>query len=63
MTIRLISIEEVMDKVPVSRQKIYAMIGKGEFPGQRHISANRVAWLESEVDKWIEERSLSAEKR
>lgn len=63
MTIRLISIEEVMDKVPVSRQKIYAMIGKGEFPEQRHISANRVAWLESEVDKWIEERSLSAEKR
>ena len=63
MTIRLISIEEVMDKVPVSRQKIYAMIGKGEFPEQRHISANRVAWLESEVDKWIEECSLSAEKR
>ena len=63
MTIRLISIEEVMDKVPVSRQKIYAMIGKGEFPEQRHISANRVAWLESEVDKWIEERSRSAEKR
>ena len=63
MTIRLISIEEVMDKVPVSRQKIYAMIGKGQFPVQRQISANRVAWLESEVDKWIEERSLSAEKR
>ena len=62
MTIRLLSIEQVMDKVPVSRQKIYAMIGKGEFPEQKKISPNRVAWLQSDIDDWIEQRSLNAEK-
>lgn len=59
---RLISIEQVLDKVPVSRQQIYMWIGKGEFPAQKRISANRVAWLESDIDNWIEERSVKAEK-
>ena len=62
MTIRLLSIEQVLDKVPVSRQQIYMWIGKGEFPEQKQISANRVAWLESDIDDWIEERSVKAEK-
>lgn len=59
---RLISIEQVLDKVPVSRQQIYMWIGKCEFPAQKRISANRVAWLESDIDNWIEERSVKAEK-
>ena len=62
MTIRLLSIEQVLDKVPVSRQQIYMWIGKGKFPGQKRISTNRVAWLESDIDDWIEERSVKAEK-
>ena len=62
MTIRLLSIEQVMDKVPVSRQQIYMWMGKGEFPEQKKLSPNRVAWLESDIDEWIEQRSLSAEK-
>lgn len=62
MTIRLLSMEQVLDKVPVSRQQIYAWIGKGQFPKQKRISTNRVAWLESDIDDWIEDRSPKAVK-
>ena len=62
MNVRLISIEQVMDKVPVSRQQIYAWMAKGEFPKQRKIGKHRVAWLESDIDDWIEERSPKAVK-
>lgn len=62
MNVRLLSIEQVLDKIPVSRQAIYAWISRGEFPVQRRISANRVAWVESEVNAWIEERSIKAAK-
>lgn len=58
MTVRLISIEQVLDKVPISRQQIYMWIAKGRFPKQKKIGKRRVAWLETDVDEWIEERSL-----
>lgn len=32
------------------------MVGRGEFPKPVKISERRVAWLESDVDKWIEEQ-------
>ena len=62
MTVRLLSISQVLDKIPVSRQAIYVWMSKGEFPVQRRISTNRVAWMEDEVNAWIEERSVKAEK-
>lgn len=61
MTLRLLSIDQVLDKVPVSRQQIYALVAKREFPKQKRIGKNRVAWLESEVDTWIKERVLESE--
>ncbi|MGI9486892.1 MAG: helix-turn-helix transcriptional regulator [Geminicoccaceae bacterium] len=52
-TRRLIRISDVVDKVGMSRAWIYNEIAKGRFPVQRCVGG-RSAWLESEVDEWIE---------
>ena len=52
----LIKLNAVMAKTAISRSHIYALIEKGEFPRQVPLSKRSVAWVESEVQDWIEER-------
>lgn len=54
--IRLIRCKEVQNKTGLAPSSIYAMMKKGEFPPCMSISERRVAWLESDVDAWINER-------
>ncbi len=54
--VRLITLDEVSDRVPFSKVHIYRLIGRGEFPGQIEVGPQRVAWIESEVDDWIADR-------
>ena len=53
MTERLLQIGEVKARVALSKTEIYRRIGEGVFPKQVHLSARRVAWIESEIDAWI----------
>lgn len=53
---RLIRVNEVVNKVGKSRPAIYKMIRAREFPGPIPVSSRTVAWLESEVDEWIQSR-------
>lgn len=50
-----IRISVVMDRVGFKRTKIYAMIKNGEFPPPKKDGCSSF-WLESEIDKWIEQR-------
>ena len=58
---RLIGLDEVIDKVPVTRQTLFNWERNGKFP--KRISLNgdssRVCWLESEVDEWIDQRAAA----
>lgn len=51
---RLIRLAEVKNKVGLSRSTIYLRIERGTFPTPISIGGGRVAWLESEVDEWID---------
>lgn len=51
---RLLTMNQVLERVPVSRQQIYAWISKGSFPRQIRLSENRVAWLEADIEEWID---------
>lgn len=53
---RLISIKEVMHKTSLARSTIYKYLQQDTFPRSASLGANKVAWLESEVDEWIRER-------
>lgn len=50
---RLIRMPEVIRQTGLSRRSIYRMIERGDFPRQQQISANMVAWYQSEIDGWI----------
>ena len=53
---RLMRLPEVVQLTGVSRSTIYRWIANGEFPRQISLGANTVAWLESDVDDWIQLR-------
>ena len=53
--IRLLKINEVMDRTSLSRSTIYALIEKGKFPSQRKLGRKCSRWVESEIDAWTRE--------
>ena len=53
---RLIRRTEVQSKTGLGASSIYAMMKSGEFPQCLNLSERRVAWIESDIDKWIAER-------
>lgn len=50
---RLLRRKHVEEKTSLSRACIYAFMKKGRFPNPIHLSNNTVAWLETEIDEWI----------
>jgi len=43
--------------IPYSPQHIARLEAAGKFPKRIQLGPNRVVWLISEIEKWIEERS------
>jgi len=55
---RLLRLDHVLDRVPVSRATIYLWMNQGRFPKQ--ISIGRAAfWRESDVTAWIEDKTAA----
>lgn len=63
MAERFLRLKEVRERVPFSRSSIYAKIQLGEFPRPLSMGARAVAWLESDIDRWIEARILEDKAR
>lgn len=47
---------EVMKRTGLSRSAIYLNISQGNFPQSVNLSIRSVAWLESEIDVWMQAR-------
>ncbi|WP_180080964.1 MULTISPECIES: AlpA family transcriptional regulator [unclassified Acinetobacter] len=56
---RFIRRKEVQAKTGLGASSIYAMMKQGKFPKAITLSERRVAWIESDVDQWINERIAS----
>lgn len=56
---RILSHEEVLARVPVSRTTLWRMERKGLFPKRFHLTVHRVGWLETDIDTWMEEKGLA----
>lgn len=50
---RLINIKEVINLTSLKTTAIYTLMKKGEFPQSIKITSDRVAWLESDIEEWI----------
>lgn len=53
---RLIRLHEVKHLVGLGRTSIYQKIKDGSFPAPHPIGLRAVAWLESDVQSWVESR-------
>lgn len=53
---RFLRLSDVMARTGLSRSAIYLNISEGQFPQSVNLSARSVAWLESEIDAWMQDR-------
>jgi len=56
MNKKLLRRPEVEQITRYSRSTIYRLISLGEFPPPIHLSKRSVAWLESDIQAWIDNR-------
>ncbi|MGI2831417.1 AlpA family transcriptional regulator [Vibrio sp. B513a] len=52
---RFLKLKEVMQKTALSRSAIYRKMNEDQFPQSVSLGDRAVAWVESEVDEWMEE--------
>lgn len=60
---RLIRVPEVLRRIGLSRTTMYELIKEGRFPDKIIISSRSVAFVESEIDAWIEQTILASRKK
>jgi prophage regulatory protein len=56
MTERLLRRNEVEARCGIARSTIYDMMANGTFPKPVKLGARAVAWPESEITSWLEQR-------
>ena len=52
----MLRLPEVMKRTGLGRSQIYKLVNQKEFPNQIRLGSSSVAWLESEIETWIEEK-------
>ena len=55
---RFVRLPEVVQLTGVSRSTIYRWMANGEFPKQVSLGGNTVAWLEAEIEDWIQKKHM-----
>lgn len=56
MAERLISLRDVLDRTSLSKTHTYRLINAGEFPRPVPLGPRRVAFVEREVEEWLQTR-------
>ena len=53
---------QVQARTGIPKATMYAMMAMGTFPRPIKIGARAVAWLDSDIDRWIEARVVASKK-
>jgi len=53
---KFIRLTQVQEIVPYSASQIWRLEKKGTFPSRVRLGENRVAWLSSEINEWVQAR-------
>jgi len=51
---KFLKIQTVMSMTSLSRSSIYAAMSAGVFPAQIKLGERSVAWLDSDIQNWME---------
>ncbi|HGM6757417.1 TPA: helix-turn-helix transcriptional regulator [Serratia marcescens] len=57
---RLIRLPEVLNKTGFCKAWIYRLISRGDFPAPVKIGERAIAFIESEIDEWIDQMIFSS---
>lgn len=60
---QLLRLKQVREKTGLKRSQIYLYMKTGDFPQSIKIGPTSVAWLESEINEWIEQKLSSRSKK
>ncbi|WP_233862971.1 helix-turn-helix transcriptional regulator [Paraburkholderia adhaesiva] len=60
-TARLIRRPEVLRRCGFSVSTLYSKMSQGDFPRPIHTGPNMVAWIEADVDAWVDEQIAAAQ--
>lgn len=61
MSKSLLRLPHVQMRTGLSRSTIYLRISENRFPSPISLGGRAVAWIESDIDEWIEERILQSQ--
>lgn len=53
---RLIRLQEVLNRTGLCKAWIYRLISRNEFPSPIKLGERAIAFLESDIDQWIDEK-------
>lgn len=54
--LNMIRLPEVCKRTGLSKPSVYRQMKAGTLPKSRKIGERAVAWVESEIDSWVESR-------
>lgn len=57
MSFSLLDLNEVCRRLAASRSTVLRLVARGDLPAPVKISGRRQAWLEHEINNWIESRA------
>jgi prophage regulatory protein len=60
---RLIRLDEVKRRTGFQKSSIYNRVAEGTFPRPVNLGARAVAWVEDEIQEWIDSRISERDKR
>jgi prophage regulatory protein len=55
----MLRLPRVLELTGLSRSSIYDMVESGTFPRQVKLGARAIAWRESDVARWLDERKAA----
>jgi len=62
-TKRLLTFKQVRERIPYSKTHFYRLIHQNKFPRQIPLGPHKIAFLESEVDEWVQLRIAAREQK
>lgn len=58
---RVSRIQDVTEQLGISKMTLRRWVEDGKFPRPIRLGPNSIAWLNDEIDAWLEERAAARE--
>lgn len=57
---KALKVQQVIEKTGLSRSYLWKLEKVGKFPKRFRVGLRAIRWLESEIDRWLEEKKAAS---